>query len=394
MKLKILSTLPLLLLVSCSVQPDSATGLGHASERQYSRTFVAEGGMIVELENLAGHVVVEGVAGATDVIVEVIVHAAADSAAEADSLVDSLEVSTTEESDRLTVRAVYPVDLHDHYYYPGREPKKGFAHMLGGSRSKLRYGGDRVTVVNRPRRGAIMLYADLRVTLPHGVGVIVDNGVGSVEAEGLRGSVFLSITSGDVFTSSTAGKLEIDSLGGNVHISSHDGSATADTGSGNIEINDIRGDVWADTGSGDVIVNDMDGSVMSADTGSGDISLERVRSSILADTGSGHVRGREVSPSARLICDTGSGDVRMSGDLSRVEEIVLATGSGDVDLELVSEIPSLYLWITSTSGAIDIDLPGLEVIERDRGYVEARLGEAGARTKIKTHSGDISVWAR
>jgi len=397
---RILAWLPLaamivpLAAVGCTFEMESVPLPEHSSERTISRSFAAEQGMVVELENLAGRITLAGAAASGQISFEGVVRAGADSQEEADGLAASLELTFDESSRRLVISAVYPVDDHDVYFFPGDDVVAGIAHLFGGSKSMMKYQGKRVTVVNRPTSGSVMLSADITLTLPAGVSAEVDNGVGRIEVEGVHGGLILNSKSGDISVASGAGDLELGTLSGDILVTEHDGNVGADTGSGDIEIAGVQGDVWADTGSGDVIVSDMEGTSLTADTGSGNIELENVSGSVLADTGSGDVSGSNMVLGARLVCDTGSGDVDMSGDLSRVEEIVLAAGSGDIDLELLHTIPALYLRINTSSGSIDVDLPDLEIIRSERRHMEARVGEAGAKAKIKTGSGNIRVSAR
>jgi len=366
----------------------------HNSERTISRSFPVQEGLVVELENLAGRITLAGAGRGDQISVEAVVKAGADSAEEAARLAESLELSFDEAHRRLIISAVYPLDSHDHYFLPAEEETHGIAHLFGSSKSTMRYQGKRVTVMNRPTAGSVMLYADITLTLPDGVNAEVENGVGKVEVEGVRGELILSSKSGGIEVASGAGDLELGTLSGDILVTEHEGNVGADTGSGDIEIFGVRGDVWADTGSGDVTVRDMDGTSLTADTGSGNIELESVSGSILADTGSGDVSGSDIVLGARLVCDTGSGDVELSGDLSQVEEIVLATGSGDIDLELLAAIPAMYLRINTSSGNIEVDLPEIEIIRRARNHLEARVEEATTRAKIKTGSGNIRVYAR
>jgi hypothetical protein len=73
---------------------------------------------------------------------------------------------------------------------------------------------------------------------------------------------------------------------------------------------------------------------------------------------------------------------------------VLATGSGNIDLELLATIPAFHLWVNTSTGSIDVDLPDLEIVRSERKHMEARIGEAVAKAKIKTSSGNVRVSAR
>jgi DUF4097 and DUF4098 domain-containing protein YvlB len=366
----------------------------NGAERTITRAFDAEQEMVVELENLAGHIVLAGTSAGAQVGVEAVVTARADSQEEADRLADSLELVFDESHRRLVITAIYPVDDHQVYLYPGEEVVEGIAHLFGSSKSKMRYQDTRVTVVNRPTYEAVMLFADIRLTLPAGVSAEVGHGVGRIEAEDVEGGLVLSSKSGRIEVLSGVGDLEVGTLSGDIRVSEHVGNVGADTGSGDIDIFSVAGDVWADTGSGDVTVRGMEGDSLTAETGSGDIELDDVNGSVMADTGSGDVSGSDMFLGARLVCDTGSGDVDLSGDLSRVEEMALTTGSGDIDLELLATIPALYLYIHTSTGDIDVDLPDLEIVRSEHRHLEARVGAASSKAKIETGSGSVRISAR
>jgi glycine cleavage system regulatory protein len=383
-----------LIATGCTIGMEPVPLPANGAERTITRTFDAEQEMVVELENLAGRIILAGASSADQIGVEAVVKARADSEQEADRLADSLELIFDESHRRLVVTAVYPVDDHQVYLYPGEEVVEGFAHLFGSSKSKMRYQDTRVTVVNRPTSDAVMLYADITLTLPAGVSAEIGHGVGRIAAEDVEGGLVLSSKSGKIEVSSGVGDLELGTLSGDILVREHVGNVGADTGSGDIDILGVAGDVWADTGSGDVTVRDMEGDSLTAETGSGDIDLEGVNGSVMADTGSGDVSGSEMFLGAHLVCDTGSGDVDMSGDLSRVEELALSTGSGDIDLELFATIPAIHLYIRTSTGRIDVDLPGMEIVQSDRRHMEARVGAASAKAKIETGSGSVRISAR
>ncbi|MFQ5742705.1 MAG: DUF4097 domain-containing protein [Acidobacteriota bacterium] len=381
------------LVSGCSLTIEGAEPPRQATEKVVQRSFVAQKGMRIEIGNLVGKIRVQGAGGGSEVEVEGTIHAAADTEAEAESLADTLELAFNEEPGRLLIKARYPVDRHDLYYY-SRESVPGLVRLFGGRRSSMRYMGKRVTVVGRPRAGAVSLYVDIQVKVPEGVAIRVDNGVGLIEAADIRSALSAASRSGDISANSCAGDFKLKTLSGDIVISDHQGDLQVDTGSGDIDVVSVRGSTSANTGSGDVTINDMEGESLTADTGSGDISLAGVKSSILADTGSGDVRGTDLRVGPRLACDTGSGDVHLSGDLSGVMELELETGSGNVELELLAKVPSMHLLLFTSSGDIEVDIPGLQVVSRERRRLEAKIGEQGAQAKVKTGSGDIRVRAR
>lgn len=350
----------------------AAPALAERVERPIDRSFDAAAIRKVEIENLAGDMVVAGVEGGS-----IRVHGtvfAEDSAGRTGAqLADSLVVEFDPSGGRLTVRAVYPT-AHRRFHYPRRENNVDLPWFLEWAQdwgSTVRYQGREVRVTGEAGSGAATLYADFRLELPPGVTVTAKNLVGTIRSEGVRGDQTLDTASGPIFA-----------RGGH-------GSLVADTGSGDVEIVDHQGDALADTGSGDVTLRHVRGEKLSADTGSGDVELVDCHGAIDADTGSGNVVGSGLVAGAKVRADTGSGDVRLAGDFSAVRDLTIDTGSGDVTLTL-SASPSLRLAVSTGSGDIDVDVPDMHV-RRWKGEFLADLGRAEGNGTIDTGSGDVSV---
>lgn len=344
-----------------------------------TRQFSGASGMIVDLENLAGQVTLRG--GSGEVVIEGTVHAEAASDSAARALASKLQIEITEKGDRLVVRALYPVDEHKSYAYPGSGGSS-----WGGS-SSSRYQGEKVRVSSRK---GVTLYADFVIQLPSGVGATVRNRVGDIDAADIDGPFTADTGSGKIRSSGGNGNLDADTGSGDVEVRNHRGDINADTGSGDVSLSLVQGSVDVDTGSGDVTVEGTEGDRINVDTGSGSVSLLEVNGEILADTGSGRVEGRDLRVTGNLRVDTGSGGISLEGDFSQVESMEIDAGSGRVSIEATA-LPGLDLDISTGSGGIDVDLPGLEILEKDSGTLRARTGGGGVRVSIDTGSGGVSI---
>ena len=345
-------------------------------EENVSRTFAGRSGMTVELENLAGAINVSGTSGSEIVIEATIV-------AENAALAKKLNLRFEERGDRLVVTAGYPTNEITHYSYPGAGKSSSF--MGFGSSTSTRYQGERVKIDSRGE----LLYVDFEIQLPAGVGADIDNKVGNIKAHGVDGPFSADTGSGKVLAENGTGRLEADTGSGDVIIRNHRGEVEADTGSGEIELYDIEGDVEADTGSGDVLLEDVHGETILVDTGSGDIEMRNVSGEIDADTGSGSVEGRALRTFGDLVADTGSGNVDLEGDFTGVRNIEIDTGSGNVTLE--GSFPGMDLTVSTGSGGVDVDLPGLDIQRKAKDFLKARVGGGGAEVSIETGSGRVRI---
>ena len=114
--------------------------------------------------------------------------------------------------------------------YPRGESRIRYPHE-GGGNSDVKYDGRRVRV---SRDSGVVAWAELEVRLPGDVHEAwIKNGVGSLTARGVSGTIRFDTASGDI----TVSEVEGDIL--------------ADTGSGDVKASDLRGTFKCDTGSGD-----------------------------------------------------------------------------------------------------------------------------------------------
>ena len=354
-----------------------------AQQREVRRTFAAGEGTIVDLENLAGSITIEGISGGQVEIVAT-VNAESGRRADAETLLGLLTVELDERARRIEVRADYPVERFTRYRYPNRGQRRGTFN------SQTRYQDERVTVTSRDDDDAVTLWVDFTLRVPPGVSVDVENEHGDVAAAGLQGDLRADTAAGNVSVVGGRGRVEADTGSGTVIVSDYTGDVTADTGSGRVEVTGVTGDVTADTGSGSITLRRIEAQRVSADTGSGDIELEEVSGEINADTGSGDITGSNLRVGATLLADTGSGDVRFSGDMSGVRQIEIDTSSGDVELDM-SAFPGMRITIETGSGGISVDLPGLNTVRSRRNSFRGEVGDGSAEVVIDTGSGSVRI---
>jgi hypothetical protein len=307
------------------------------------------------VENLAGHMTV--VAGDGDSVVAIVTVHAEDAA-----LADTVRIERVSgEKGVPTLRVVYPVDEYRRFQFPS-----------AGS-AEVRYAGRRVEV---SRHSGVLLWAEVEVRVPRRkVEATFRNVAGSLEAEGIEGTILLDASNGQV----TARKLS--------------GRITADTGSGNVRATDVMGDLICDTGSGNVAVTAFEGAELSCDTGSGTVQVTGVKAKrVKADTGSGGVRvsGADIE---ELLIDTGSGDVETEVTGSRLRRVVADTGSGSVRFRL-PEDASFVIHTDQGSGDLSCRFADARPIVEKREVVGYRRGDEKTRIDVDTGSGSVTIGPR
>ncbi len=364
----------------------AAAALGNRLEARGHETRVVKqdiavpAGGTVFLENLAGRVTVSSRTGGA-VGLEATVHA------ESAALAESLRFTPRTEGNRVLIEAGYPVAEHDTFAYPGEH--EGLS-WFNTSRSTMRYQGKRVTVVSGSRRG-VLLYADIRLTVPSGVSVSIHNLVGRVESTGLSSPLEIETAAADVDLRDCGDKTSVSTGSGDIEIRRAK-AVTVRTGSGDVKATRVLGDATIHTGSGDVELRDVEGQRVALETGSGTLRMTDVKGELEAQTGSGDIEGSGLKLSGRLTAETGSGSVSLSGDFANVVDLEVSTSSGDVDLR-VDKAPSMSLSVSTSSGDISVNVPNLAIKRRKENRLEGETPGAKNPFRIRTSSGSVTLEA-
>ena len=213
--------------------------------------------------------------------------------------------------------------------------------------------GVQVRVINRKGERRID-GTDLYFRMPEQAGVEAEAVSSDITLSGSRGdSVTLRTVSGDVQVDASPQRIELNSVSGDVEYEGGSARSSFETVSGEIVIVGVSGEVSASTVSGDVSLDAGEVSRGRFEAVSGDLVLALS----LADQG-------------RLTCDSMSGDVKLELPASQQAEFTAQTFSGDIRTDFgrsarVSKGPGVVL--------------------------EHREGDNGARVRIETFSGDVSL---
>lgn len=216
--------------------------------------------------------------------------------------------------------------------------------------------GVQVRVINRKGERRID-GTDLYFRMPAQASVEAETVSADITLSGSRGDIVtLRTVSGDLEVEASPRRVDLNSVSGDVEFEGTVDRATVETVSGEIVIVGARGEVTASTVSGDVSLDGGEVKRGRFEAVSGDLIL----SLSLADGG-------------RLSCDSMSGDVRLSLPSSQQAEFTAQSFSGDIQTDFGKSV-------RVSKG------PGI--------VLEHREGENGAKIRIESFSGDISIRSR
>ena len=164
--------------------------------------------------------------------------------------------------------------------------KKATAFIAKRMRLTLRSDGDRAFLKSQFKenwwfwgpRGSI----DLDIQVPPGLGLIVDDGSGSIVIEGVLGGANIDDGSGSIRLRNLGG-VAIDDGSGGIDIDGVTGDVTIDDGSGGLKIRSVSGSVKISDGSGGIDVDGVTGDVVIEDSGSGSLTINNVQGRVLGD---------------------------------------------------------------------------------------------------------------
>jgi DUF4097 and DUF4098 domain-containing protein YvlB len=221
----------------------------------------------------------------------------------------------------------------------------------------------------RSNGDGVEAWADIRILVPQGRSVHVDQLVGRVDVDGVDATINVDVAAAPVTTANTSGQLFIDTGSGRVNVTAHRGRLGIDVGSGSITIDDIETQTLnLDTGSGTITGTRIVADQLKVDTGSGNVDLS-------AST----VQGGQIH--------TGSGRVRLA--VASIDDLEVDTGSGSVTLSVVNDL-NARVSITTGSGGISTDFP-VQVNRTSRNRLEGRLGNGSGQIRITTGSGGVRL---
>ncbi len=258
-------------------------------ERNVHRTFSVDPGGLAYLSTQGGDIVVTS--GAVDTV-EVharLIFPRADSEAEADRIMDQLDLSMTEDERgvRVTTQRV-----------------KGESGWFNWRSS------NRVSV-------------DLNVVVPSEYDVEARTSGGDIEISDLSGDVLARTSGGDIEVGHIDGPVNISTSGGDIEVAYAYGPVKASTSGGDVHVREAEGSVNASTSGGDIRIGRVEGE-LKASTSGGDITAriqgELTKDALLSTSGGDVTAWVEEGISFDLDARTSGGSVRADGITIRIDQ--------------------------------------------------------------------------
>ena len=257
------------------------------------------------------------------------------------------------------------------YLALGRRSNSTFSVGRDGTWGNERGWGTGRRIRVRGSGSGLEAWADLRILVPAGKRVEVNQGVGEMNVTRVNADLRLDAASAHVTVSGTKGNL------------------SADVGSGGLDVRDVIGDeIFLETGSGGVTAQGLTGRKIKLDTGSGGLTGGSITADELnADVGSGSIRLDNVKVS-RAKFDAGSGGINVSLT-GPIKSLDVDAGSGGVTISLPATLGA-EVDIETGSGGIDTDFP-VQVSRMERHHLRGRIGDGSGRIHIESGSGAVRL---
>jgi DUF4097 and DUF4098 domain-containing protein YvlB len=216
--------------------------------------------------------------------------------------------------------------------------------------------GVQVRVINRKGEHRVD-GTDLHLRIPETANVEAETVSADISLSGSRGdTVVLRTVSGDLEVAATAKRIDLHSVSGDVEFEGAAARSSFETVSGEITVVGAAGEISANTVSGDVTLEAGEVTQGRFEAVSGDLILSL-----------------SLAARGRLTCDSMSGDVRLSLPSSQQAEFTAQSFSGDIHTDFGDSV-------RVSKG------PGV--------MLEHREGDNGAKIRLESFSGDISIRSR
>ena len=178
---------------------------------------------------------------------------------------------------------------------------------------------------------------------------------------------------------------KLDTSGGGIKVHDLAGDLQADTSGGSIDLADIKGRMRVQTSGGGIEGRSLDGA-LDADTSGGSIELDRVTGDVKCSSSGGGIHIREAG--GRVDAETSGGGIEMSFARGNARGGSLETSGGGIEVLLD---PSAGFDIDAEGNYVKTDLPVRVVGEISRHSLHGTLGAGGAKLRLRTSGGGVTI---
>jgi DUF4097 and DUF4098 domain-containing protein YvlB len=235
--------------------------------------------------------------------------------------------------------------------------------------------------------------------------VSVRNEYSPVEATDIDGVLMISNTEGDIQILRITQAAVIDARGCGIRAEGLKGSLKLTASHGEVQISDVAADVSIESSYGELVLKDIQGNVdiksssdsLSADGVRGHLKVQGTGSSIRGDRVEGPAEIQTTLKDVILNNFSGGckvtnehGDVSLSTNTLSKGEMTVRNRNGDVDLSLPPGA-SIQMEAEARNGEIQSEYVGLEPSGVRNGALKAKLGTGDTRIVVETDYGDIHL---
>ncbi|HEY7114749.1 MAG TPA: hypothetical protein VIA45_17610 [Thermoanaerobaculia bacterium] len=195
----------------------------------------------------------------------------------------------------------------------------------------------------------------------------------------------INTSGGGISIQGLHGRSKLDTSGGGIKVHELTGDLEADTSGGSIDLADIKGRMRVQTSGGGIDGRSLDGD-LNADTSGGSIDLDRVTGDIKCSSSGGGIHIREAG--ARVEAETSGGGIEASFAKGNARGGSLETSGGGIEVMLD---PNAGFEIDAEGNYVKTDLPVRVVGEVSRHSLHGTLGAGGARLRLRTSGGGVTI---
>lgn len=209
---------------------------------------------------------------------------------------------------------------------------------------------------------------DLSVQAPRLAAATIATSEGTVEANGVDGTLSVESGAGEVKCDRIRGGARLTTGGGDIQVGEVDGGLRGSTGGGRITARNVRGDAVLETAGGDIEVTNVSGSVR-ADTAGGAVRVATAGGSVTASTGGGPiVIGKsggvvitrnmagpvQIDAASGVRSESGTGAIRLTNIAGSMR---VSTAVGSIIASLLGGTPFSDSFLATGNGDITVLIP-------------------------------------